>query len=120
MIAARVAMIVKTTSSSTSVNPRCRVLRFVCMLIFHEAFAFLKSLVYIAMWRCISVLAACNIGRSMVSPLWTKSILAGENQTMLMTNTELLEDSDAAVQLQPLSISGIPDFGPRQQVAGSD
>src|ERR1700732_5202917 len=66
MIAARVAMIVKTTSSSTSVNPRCRVLRFVCMLIFHEAFAFLKSLVYIAMWRCISVLAACNIGRSTV------------------------------------------------------
>ncbi|MEY2608870.1 MAG: hypothetical protein QOH31_6751 [Verrucomicrobiota bacterium] len=57
---------------------------------------------------------------SMVSPLWTKSILAGENQTMLMTNTELLEDSDAAVQLQPLSISGIPDFGPRQQFARSD
>jgi len=56
----------------------------------------------------------------MVSPLWTKSILAGENQTMLMTNTELLEDSDAAVQLQPFSISGIPDFGPRQQFARSD
>ena len=36
------------------------------MLIFHEAFAFLKSLVYIAMWGCISVLAACNIGRSTV------------------------------------------------------